>query len=103
MTRLVFGQNAPLILRGGALNDAQKARIENTGILIASGMIAGEGLMGLLVAAFALFKKPTPVIFKEPSYAVGLVVLGILAYVLVKVPLSNAGSPDEPAPPSAIM
>ncbi len=103
MTRLVFGQNAPLILRDAVLNDAQKARVENTGILIASGMIAGEGLMGLLVAAFALFEVRTPVIFTEPSYAVGLVVLGILAYVLVKVPLSNAGSPDEPAPPTAIM
>ena len=103
MTRLVFGQNAPLILRDAVLNDAQKARVENTGILIASGMIAGEGLMGLLVAAFALFEVRTPEVFTRPSYALGLVVLGILAYVLVKVPLSNAGSPDEPAPPTAIM
>jgi hypothetical protein len=26
-----------------------------------------------------------------------------LIYVMVKVPLANAGSPDEPAPPTAIM
>ena len=32
-------------------NDAQKARVENAGVLAASGLIAGEALMGLVVAA----------------------------------------------------
>ncbi len=32
-------------------NDAQKARVENAGILAASGLIAGEALLGLLIAA----------------------------------------------------
>ena len=32
-------------------NDAQKARVENAGVLAASGLIAGEALMGLLIAA----------------------------------------------------
>jgi len=27
----------------------------------------------------------------------------VLIFVMMKVPLSNAGSPDEPAPPTAIM
>ncbi|MCK7518978.1 MAG: OPT/YSL family transporter [Ignavibacteriales bacterium] len=31
-------------------NAAQKARVENAGVLAASGLIAGEALMGLLVA-----------------------------------------------------
>ena len=31
-------------------NEAQKARVENAGVLAASGLIAGEALMGLVVA-----------------------------------------------------
>jgi len=85
------------------LNDAQKTRVENVGILIASGMIAGEGLMGLVVALFAILEWRMPRIFESPLYAAGLVVMAVLAWVLVQVPLSNAGSPDEPAPPAAMM
>jgi uncharacterized oligopeptide transporter (OPT) family protein len=35
-------------------NDAQKARVENTGVLLAAGLIAGEALVGLLVAGLAI-------------------------------------------------
>ena len=35
----------------GVFNDAQKARIDNAGVLTASGLIAGEALCGLCVAA----------------------------------------------------
>jgi putative OPT family oligopeptide transporter len=84
-------------------NDAQKARVENVGVLVASGLIAGEALMGLLTATFNFFEWPLPEIFKSPSYLFGLVVMAILAFILVRVPLANAGSPDEPAPPVAMM
>ena len=84
-------------------NDAQKARVENAGVLTASGFIAGEALTGLLVAAFRFFEWPLPAIFKEPSIVGGFAVLAVLAFVMVKVPLANAGSPDEPAPPMAMM
>lgn len=84
-------------------NDAQKARVENVGVLVASGLIAGEALMGLLTATFNFFEWPVPVIFQTPSYLFGLVVMAILAVILVRVPLANAGSPDEPAPPVAMM
>src|SRR5690606_29304330 len=33
------------------LNEAQKARVENAGVLTASGLIAGEALVGLVWAA----------------------------------------------------
>ena len=33
----------------------------------------------------------------------GFIVLLIIAVVMVRMPLANAGSPDEPAPPTAIM
>jgi hypothetical protein len=38
-----------------------------------------------------------------PPFVVALVALIVLMVALVKVPLANAGSPDEPAPPTAIM
>jgi putative OPT family oligopeptide transporter len=84
-------------------NDAQKARVENAGVLTASGMIAGEAILGLVVAAFYFFNKPLPVIFATPATYSGFIVLVIIAFVMVRVPLANAGSPDEPAPPTAIM
>jgi putative OPT family oligopeptide transporter len=84
-------------------NDAQKARVENAGVLTASGLIAGEALLGLVVACFYFFNKPLPLIFDHPATFSGFIVLVLLALVMIYVPLKNAGSPDEPAPPTAIM
>ena len=84
-------------------NDAQKARIENAGVLTASGLIAGEALTGLLIAAFRFFEWPVPQIFKEPPLLIGAAVLVLLALIMIRTPLANAGRPDEPAPPTAIM
>ena len=84
-------------------NDAQKARVENAGVLTASGFIAGEALMGIVIAIFKYKQWPLPVIFEHPSVISGFIVLVILAVVMVRVPLASAGSPDEPAPPTAVM
>jgi putative OPT family oligopeptide transporter len=84
-------------------NDAQKARVENAGVLTASGLIAGEALMGIVIAVFKFKRWPLPVIFAHPHVLLGFVVLLIVAIVMVRVPLANAGRPDEPAPPTAIM
>lgn len=84
-------------------NEAQRARSENIGILISSGMIAGEGLMGLVVAGFALGEVNLPEFFKEPSYFVGVGVLALMAINMISTPIANAGHPDEPAPPTAMM
>jgi putative OPT family oligopeptide transporter len=84
-------------------NEAQRARVENAGVLTASGFIAGEALLGIVIAIFKFKQWPVPVIFAHPSVFSGFIVLIILAVVMVRVPLANAGSPDEPAPPTAIM
>jgi putative OPT family oligopeptide transporter len=89
--------------RRGGYNEAQTARIENVGILIASGMIAGEALAGLVTATFNFMEWPLPEVFKEPAYVVGLVVTALIAWALIQIPLKNAGDPNEPAPPAAIM
>jgi len=84
-------------------NDAQSARVENVGVLVASGLIAGEALAGLVTATFNFQEWPLPVIFKNPSYVGGLVFLALIAYALIRIPLTNAGDPNEPAPPVAMM
>jgi putative OPT family oligopeptide transporter len=83
-------------------NDAQKTRSENNGVLLASGLIAGEALVGLLFAFFAVMEMRVPVIFDTPSFLVSLLVFVVVGYVLIYTPLKNAGKPDEPAPPSAM-
>ncbi len=40
---------------------------------------------------------------EHPSYLVGVVVMALLALVLIRIPLANAGDPNEPAPPAAMM
>jgi putative OPT family oligopeptide transporter len=87
-------------------NAGQKARIENSGILIASGLIAGEAILGLVWAGLQ-FLPPAGLarlqVFAHPSYLVGLLVLALLATVLIRLPLRSAGAPDEPAPPVAMV
>jgi putative OPT family oligopeptide transporter len=84
-------------------NEAQRARVENVGVLTSSGLIAGEALTGLVVATFRFFDWPLPVIFKDPSYLAGFAVLVILSIIMITLPVRNAGHPDEPAPPTAMM
>lgn len=84
-------------------NDAQKSRVENTGILLAAGLIAGEALIGLLFAGFAFFEIPLFHIFETPSFYVSLIVFALIAWYLIKIPLNNAGKPEDPAPPQVSM
>jgi len=90
-------------------NPAQKTRVENAGILTSSGLIVGEALLGLVWAGLQFipsWQPPNhpPSIFQDPSYVVGgmIVLLGLTA-LMIWLPLSSAGSPDEPAPPTAMM
>jgi putative OPT family oligopeptide transporter len=97
---------ADWVARRRGYNEAQKARVENAGVLTASGLIAGEAVLGLVWAGLQF--APASVrehlqLLKHPSYLVGLLVLAGLAWVMIQFPLSSAGSPDEPAPPVAMM
>jgi putative OPT family oligopeptide transporter len=85
------------------LNDAQKARVENAGVLTASGLIAGEALCGLVIAAIVGTGHVMPDVKIGNAWITGLIGLAALVAVMIKLPLANAGSPDEPAPPTAIM
>jgi putative OPT family oligopeptide transporter len=92
----------------GGFNDGQKARIENAGVLTAAGLIAGEALCGLLVAGFrAAEKSKGHAILPDATWAgsswLSILALIGLAALMIRLPLANAGRPDQPAPPTAIM
>jgi putative OPT family oligopeptide transporter len=88
-------------------NDAQKARVENAGVLAASGLIAGEALVGLFIAAVVGIRESHTFWsvsgFETISPWLALPVAAFLVWYLVAVPLRKAGAADEPAPPTAVM
>ena len=92
-------------------NDAQKARVENAGILSASGFIAGEALVGLCIETVVFIRDRVSGVpefwtiawFEGIAPWLAIPVFIILALYLILVPLSKAGRADEPAPPTAIM
>ena len=90
-------------------NAAQKARAENVGVLLAAGLIAGEALIGLLFAGLAVADIDygnwlrNTFGFEPLKFYISLLVFVLIGWILVQIPLRNAVSPDEPAPPSAVM
>jgi len=69
-----------------------REKTENTGILLASGLIAGEALMGILIAATVVIgggKAILPQIIPGGNPWLGLIVFAILAYILISIPLKN--------------
>ncbi len=88
------------------LNAAQNARVENAGVLMASGLIAGEALTALAVATWVFFAPEgsgLPAFFASPSILAGMLVLLGLAALMIRIPLARAGNPEDPAPPQAMV
>ncbi|MBK8791908.1 MAG: OPT/YSL family transporter [Holophaga sp.] len=83
------------------LSDAQKIRVENSGVLVAAGLIAGEALVGLIFAGLAA-KNINYSIIKSPGmFFISLIILAIIALILIIVPMRDPGPADAPAPPKA--
>ena len=82
------------------LGAVQKQRVENTGILLSSGLIAGGALMKLLLAGYVIFRvwKPTlpeiPRFFEEPSFLAGTAVFVLMILLLGLFPLGKAGAAE---------
>ena len=83
-------------------SDEEKTKAENTGVLISSGLIAGEALMAVILAFIVLginlaewqfslkdFAVNTLGV-QNPSFIGGLLVFIGLAYLLIKIPLKVA-------------
>jgi uncharacterized oligopeptide transporter (OPT) family protein len=101
----VFRSIGDSVAKRRGFNNAQRARVENAGVLTASGLIAGEAVLGLLWAGLQFAPAwARPQIFNNPSYLVGgMIVLVGLAALMIFLPLTSAGDPNEPAPPTAMM
>lgn len=73
-----------------------KQKVENTGILLASGMIAGEALMAIILAAFVFFETSLLGIFglgtlvESPEAWLGIAVFVVISFVLIYFPLRSA-------------
>jgi putative OPT family oligopeptide transporter len=93
---------ADSLVRHREFNEAQRTRVENAGILTASGLIAGEALVGLVWAALQ-FKPEWLYDAGNENYAIGAMIIVALCLLMILLPLKNAGSPDEPAPPQAMV
>jgi len=63
-----------------------RERAENTGTLLASGLIAGEAIIGILFAALAFGDVELPRVFARPSYLVSVAAMAALGAFLVLVP-----------------
>ena len=70
-----------------------KEKAENTGILLASGLIAGQALMGILIAATVVAgggKAILPKIIEGGNPWLAIVIFAILGWILIKIPTDNA-------------
>ena len=105
----VFRTVGDWLAKRRGFNEAQMARVENAGVLTASGLIAGEAMLGLVWAGLQFIPKwqapnHPPQIFSDPSYLIGgMIMLAGLAALMIFLPISASGDPSEPAPPTAMM
>ncbi|MFQ5602545.1 MAG: OPT family oligopeptide transporter [bacterium] len=78
------------------LTDAQKTKADNTGVLLASGLIAGESLMAVILAFVVLGLNVSESTFSLANWAffntpwLGLVIFAMVFYMLIKIPMDNA-------------
>jgi putative OPT family oligopeptide transporter len=86
-----------------AKRQANKEKAENTGILLASGLIAGQALMGIIIAATVVIKNPPgtmevkglfPKIIDGGNPWLAIVVFAILAWILIQQPIKAALKKD---------
>jgi putative OPT family oligopeptide transporter len=76
-----------------SMESKTKESVDNTGVLLASGMIAGEALLGVLFAGLAFAEIKIFHIFEAPWYLASLVGMAIIGFLLVQLPLKRAQRP----------
>ena len=81
---------ADLIAKRRGFTQEQMSELENNGTLLASGLIAGEALMGLIFAGLAFYEIKITPITPTPSYLIGLVVILLIALILIVTPVRYA-------------
>ncbi len=75
------------------LEPSQRERADNVGTLLASGLVAGEALLGVLIAVVVILSDKFTFLKFSPIYTgawPAIIVFAVLAYVLIAIPLKNA-------------
>jgi hypothetical protein len=67
--------------------------MNNVGVLLASGLIAGEALIGLLFAGLAFAEVKIFQAFESPWYLWSAVSIVIIGWFLIQFPLRSAKQP----------
>jgi uncharacterized oligopeptide transporter (OPT) family protein len=78
-------------------SDEERARAENTGVLVSSGFIAGESLMAVILALLVIGADRYPILLsfqrltflEEPSYLLSMFAYVIVLVMLVWLPVSR--------------
>jgi len=70
-----------------AIEGKAKEALDNVGVLLASGLIAGEALLGLLFAGLAFAEVKIFHVFESPWYLASVICILILGVFLVLIPL----------------
>lgn len=70
-------------------DEKQKEKISNTGILLSSGLIAGEALIGLLFAGLAFADIKIFHMFEVPSFLGSIIAIVLIGMFLVIIPLKK--------------
>lgn len=84
-------------------SDDEKTKAENTGVLLASGLIAGESLMAVILAFVVLFINLSDSTFSLSQLSpfsspwLGILVFAVLVYALIKIPMDNSKKADMPS------
>ncbi len=86
---------ADMIAKKRGFTQEQMSKLENNGTLLASGLIAGEALMGLIFAGLAFYEVKIKPITPTPSYLISLVVILLIALILIVTPIRYASQGEE--------
>jgi uncharacterized oligopeptide transporter (OPT) family protein len=86
------------LMKGLLDNLAEKRKMEgstreamnNVGVLLASGLIAGEALIGLLFAGLAFAEVKIFQALESPWYLWSALSIGIIGWFLIRLPLRSA-------------
>jgi len=86
-----------LVLKKKEATEEERARAENTGVLVSSGFIAGESLMAVTLALLVIGADRFPILLgfqgltflSEPSWYLSLFAYAFVVYMLVWIPVSR--------------
>lgn len=78
-----------ILIKKKGFSEEEKESRNNTGILLASGLIAGEALIGLLFAGLAFADIKIAHVFEAPNFLFSLIAIAVIGFFLIKIPLSK--------------